>query len=105
MAQYAEQLPLCWEMKWDVPPADFRYVLFERVEPEENANRFYYLAWQPTLLDRQAVVRMYGRKGESQFVVPPRSFNSLAEAWPLVRSVIKKRLKRGYQVVLPKSYR
>jgi hypothetical protein len=48
---------------------------------------------------------MYGRKGESQFVVPPRSFNSLAEAWPLVRSVIKKRLKRGYQVVLPKSYR
>jgi predicted DNA-binding WGR domain protein len=47
-------------------PTEFRYVLFERVNPARNESRFYYLAWQSTLFDAGAVVRLWGRKGETQ---------------------------------------
>jgi predicted DNA-binding WGR domain protein len=90
---------------WEKPPADFSFVLFERVEPEENANRFYFLGWMPTLLHPQAVVRMYGRKGETQHTITPQPFDSLEAAWPLLRSIIKARLRHGYHVVIPEGYR
>lgn len=90
---------------WKTPPSDFSYILFERVEPEENANRFYYLGWMPTLLHAQAVVRMYGRKGETQRLVTPQPFDSLEAAWPLMRSIIRARLRHGYRVVQPELYR
>lgn len=31
------------------PPADFSFVLFERVNLEENESRYYLIAWLPTL--------------------------------------------------------
>jgi hypothetical protein len=40
----------------------FTYLLLERVDLEKNENRFYYLAWQPSLFDQGVVMRMYGRK-------------------------------------------
>ncbi|MCA9333790.1 WGR domain-containing protein [Candidatus Saccharibacteria bacterium] len=40
----------------------FTYLLLERVNPEKNENRFYYLAWQPSLFAEGAVVRSYGCK-------------------------------------------
>jgi hypothetical protein len=91
---------------WDAPPANFSYILFERPEPTVEApGRYYYMSWQPSLLYPQAVVRMYGRKGETQRMVPPRPFDSLEEAWPLIRSIIKTRLRHGYKVVQPAAYR
>ena len=90
---------------WETPPPDFCFILFERVEPEENANRFYFLGWMPTLLHPQAVVRMYGRKGETQHAITPQPFDSLEAAWPLLRSIIKARLRCGYHVVMPETYR
>ena len=82
---------------WAAPPDDFRYLLFERVDPEENAFRYYYLAWQDTLLG-WGIVRVWGRKGETQNLrVEP--FGSLAEAWPTIRGTIKDRLRHGYRIV------
>ena len=90
--------------RWETPRADFTYLLFERVEPAENANRFYYLGWMPTLLHSNAVVRFFGRKGETQRMIQPQPFDTLAEAWPLVRSIIKARLRHGYRIVQPREY-
>ena len=91
-------------MNWETPPAGFRYILFERVNRERNEERYYYLAWQSTLIHANAVVRLYGRKGETQRLVTPQPFNSLAEAWPLIRAIIKTRLRHGYRVIEPQEY-
>lgn len=84
--------------KWTHPPPGFTYLLLDRVDPAKNENRFYRIGWQPTLLDAGAVVRIYGRKGGAQRVLAT-PFDSLAEAWPAIRGHIRRRLKRGYQVV------
>ncbi len=90
-------------MNWESPPPGFRYVLFDRTEPGQNVYRFYLVAWLPTLLDDGAVVRVYGRKGVSQ-KIHTTSFPSLGEAWPLIRAVIKTRLRHKYRVVQPEKY-
>jgi predicted DNA-binding WGR domain protein len=79
-------------------PPEFRYVLFERINPERNESRFYYLAWQPTLFDGGSVVRLWGRKGKTQNVLHT-PVATLEEAWPLLRRLIRLRLGRGYRVV------
>jgi predicted DNA-binding WGR domain protein len=89
--------------KWDTPPADFRFILFERVRPEQNESRFYYLAYLPTLLDDGAVIRLFGRKGSTQRAVTPQPFESLEEAWPLLRQIIRTRLNHGYRIVQPEN--
>jgi len=90
--------------RWETPCADFTYLLFERVEPAENANRYYYLGWMPTLLHSNAVVRFFGRKGETQRMIQPQPFDTLDEAWPLIRSIIRARLRHGYRIVQPREY-
>ncbi len=80
--------------RWTQPPATFGYLLFERISPEANEHRYYYLAWQETLLG-PGVLRIWGRKGETQrLTVTP--FPSLAAAWPSLRATIRARLRRGY---------
>ncbi len=71
--------------RWTEPPADFRYLLFERVNSPENEFRYYYLAWQQTLLG-PAALRIWGRKGETQRL-------------PAIRSHIWDRLRHGYEIV------
>ncbi len=80
-------------------PQDFRYILFEKVDPARNMARFYYLAWQATLLESGAIVRLYGRKGGWQRMLSPLPFASAAEARPTLEAFVKRRLKRGYRVV------
>jgi predicted DNA-binding WGR domain protein len=80
------------------PPAAFEYILFERVNPERNESRYYYLSLQPTLFDSLAVIRVYGRKGQSQREVTPTPVSDLADAWPLIRRVIRTRLRHGYKI-------
>jgi predicted DNA-binding WGR domain protein len=89
---------------WDTPPTDFRFLLFERVNPEKNESRFYYLGWQPTLLDEGAVVRLFGRKNGAQRMLTPQPYASLEEAWPLLRAIIKTRLRHGYKIIQPPGY-
>ncbi len=84
---------------WDTPPEDFRYILFERVDRAENMARYYLLGWQPTLFDQGAVIRVYGRKNGFQRVLIPQPFDSLDEAWPFLRSIIKTRLRHNYRIV------
>jgi predicted DNA-binding WGR domain protein len=85
--------------QWETPPEQFQAIGFERVNPERNEQRYYYISWQPTLIDDGAVVRIYGRKGGGQQVPTPTPFNSLAEAWPTIRKHIHTRLRHGYRVV------
>lgn len=86
--------------KWDEPPDNFQYILFERINPERNEQRFYYLAYGPSL-EGPAVIRVWGRKGRSQRAAAPLVCDTLAEAWPKIRQCIKRRLRHGYQIVLP----
>ncbi len=86
------------EMTIDIPE-DFRYILFEKTDRKQNIARFYYLAWQATLLDTGAVVRLYGRKGGWQRMLAPLPFASLRDARPMLNALIKRRLKRGYRVM------
>ena len=79
----------------------FTYLLLERVDLAKNENRFYYLAWQPSLFDYGTVVRMYGRRDGQQRKLTPLPYPSLADAWPLIRSLIRRRLRHGYQIKEP----
>ena len=89
--------------RWATPPENFQYLLFERVNPECNEKRFYYLGFMPAL-EGLAIVRIYGRKGERQRVLPPILFNSLEEAWPTLHRCIQTRLRRNYTIVQPREY-
>jgi predicted DNA-binding WGR domain protein len=82
----------------DAPPAGFRGLLLDRDDPPRNARRFYLVAWQPTLFDEGAVIRLYGRKGGFQRLLTT-PFPSLAAAWPFIRATIRRRLRHGYRVV------
>lgn len=52
----------------------FTYLLLERISPEKNENRFYSLAWQPSLFAEGAIVRSYGRKHSHRGTLTPRSY-------------------------------
>ena len=84
---------------WEIPPADFRFLLFDRVNPAKNEHRYYYLGWQPTLVDKGAVVRLFGRKNGAQRMISPQPFESLQAAWPFLRAIIKTRLRHNYRIV------
>lgn len=69
---------------------NFQALLFER------DTRFYYLAWQPTLLDAGAIIRIYGRRGVWQRVlITP--YPSLSAAQPHLSRLIRRRLNNGYR--------
>ena len=85
-------------MDWNEPPAGFRSALFERIEPQKNMRRVYLVGWHPTLFDEGAVVRLFGRKGQSQHVIF-KAYPSLEEAWPFIRSLIRARLRHHYRLI------
>jgi len=85
-------------LDWEKPFPDFHFVLFALTDSRTNKYRFYYLAWLPTLFDTGAVVRIWGRRGSQQRHLSPQPFASLEDAWPLLRAIIKKRLRHGYRV-------
>ena len=92
-------------LDWKRPPTNFSYILFDRPLPDEQQQqqRFYLLSWQASLIDDQAVVRVYGQKdGWQKVLVTP--FDSLEEAWPLIRRLISRRLRKGYRIVEPVSW-
>ena len=81
----------------------FQYLLFERTNREKNEFRYYYLGWQPSLYDRGTVVRMYGRRNGQSRTMAPAPYPTLDDAWPLIRSIIRTRLRHGYTIVEPQE--
>jgi predicted DNA-binding WGR domain protein len=84
------------------------WALFHRVNLEKNEQRYYYLEARadrrvsigPSLLDKHAVLRVWGRIGGHQRgMVTPCASDEEAQtlAWRLVRV----RLRHGYRVVYP----
>ena len=81
----------------------FDFLRMERVDPDRNMARYYELCWTPTLLG-WAVVRSYGRMGHSRrTMVSP--YPGPEEAWPLIRALVKRRLRHGYRVTEPERAR
>jgi len=78
---------------------NFTYLLFKKIDPQQNMDRFYYLAWQRTLLGEGCIVRYYGRNGGQQHVLAPESYPNFDRAWPALRKIIQRRLRNGYQIV------
>lgn len=90
-------------MDIDLLQPGFTYLLLERVNPEKNENRFYYLAWQPSLFADGAVIRTYGRKDGPSRTLTPIPFASLDEAWPVIRAILRRRIRHSYRIVEPKN--
>ena len=77
----------------------FRSVFLTLVNEDTNARRWYFIGWQDTLFGK-AVVRAYGRLGsDRRRVLAPVVFDSLDDAWPLIRKTLRTRLRHGYVIV------
>ena len=72
--------------------------LLHRIDPARNEARFYYLLVGPALLDRYAVIRIWGRIGGQQRMMVTRCETD-GEAWTLAMKLIQLRLKHGYSLV------
>src|SRR5215216_341220 len=78
--------------------AAFRaFVRFESREPESNRDRYYDLLWQPTLFGEGALVRVWGRRGQSARA-RVRTYPDRACASDDVRRLVRLRLRHGYRV-------
>ena len=75
-----------------------RSALLHRIDPARNEARFYYVLVGPGLLDRHAVIRIWGRiGGQQRIMVTPCETDG--EAWTLAMRLIQLRLKHGYKLV------
>ena len=78
--------------------AAFRaFVRFESIDPAENRRRFYDLLWQPTLFGEGALVRSWGRQGQSG-TTRATIYADRDAAEAEIRQVVRRRLQHGYTV-------
>ena len=75
----------------------FTNLYLKRIEPERNIRRFYYIGWHEMLYG-MAVIRIFGRIGGHHRMMTPVPYDSLEEAWPLIRQTIRTRLRHGYVI-------
>jgi predicted DNA-binding WGR domain protein len=74
------------------------YIRFTSIDPAKNRYRIYTLTWHPELWGGVALVRAWGRiGGKSRFC--SQNYLTREEALQEVDQLIKRRLKRGYQLV------
>lgn len=68
-----------------------------RVDPDENVDRWYVVTTQPTLFYQHSVVCGWGRRGTqyARWRIIPAESQLQAEA--MVREIVERKLKRGYQ--------
>jgi predicted DNA-binding WGR domain protein len=76
-----------------------RSALLHRLNPARNEARSYYVLIGPALLDRHAVVRVWGRIGGQQRVMVTPCQTDDDEARTLARKLIQLRLRHGYTLV------
>jgi len=72
-----------------------RYLLI-KIDPQQNMKRFYLIYVQPTLLGEHCVVRVHGRIGRSERILPPLSYESAEAAQHAAAQLAERRRKRGY---------
>jgi predicted DNA-binding WGR domain protein len=73
------------------------YVRFQSTDPATNRLRFYDLRWQPTLFGEGALVRVWGRLGQSG-TVRATVYRDRDQAQAAIRQLVRRRLTHGYQV-------
>ena len=73
------------------------YVRFESRDPANNRDRYYDLLWQPTLFGEGALVRVWGRRGQSA-TTRVSTYADRACAQKDVRQLVRTRLRHGYRV-------
>ncbi|HQF63995.1 MAG TPA: WGR domain-containing protein [Anaerolineaceae bacterium] len=73
--------------------------LLQHISPEENMNRWYFLAIQPTLFDACAVVIAWGRRDNEfqQWRAIPAASDE--QARQMVEKIVQQKLRRGYQLI------
>jgi predicted DNA-binding WGR domain protein len=72
--------------------------LLRRINPAKNEARFYLVSVGASLLEPQAVLRIWGRiGGQQRAMVTP--CQTLAEAQARAEALIRRRLRRGYVIV------
>ncbi len=72
--------------------------LLHRINVEKNEARFYMVQVGPSLLEQHCVLRIWGRIGGHQRSMIS-SCDSDEDAQRLADRVVRRRLKRGYQIV------
>lgn len=75
-----------------------QFARFVSLDPDENRQRFYTLTWQPLLWGGGALVRTWGRVG-TRGLSKTAAFPDRASAQPLVERLIRRRLRRRYQLI------
>ena len=73
------------------------YVRFESRDPEQDRDRYYDLLWQPTLFGEGALVRVWGRRGQSA-TTRVTTYADRRCAQRAVRQLVRLRLRHGYRV-------
>ena len=72
-----------------------RYLLI-KIDPTLNMKRYYLICVQPTLLGEHCVVRIHGRIGYSERILPPLPYESAEAAQGAAEQLGKRKRKRGY---------
>ena len=72
-----------------------RYLLI-KIDPKQNMKRFYLICVQPTLLGEHCVVRIHGRIGRSERILPPLPYSTAEAAQQAAAQLAERRRKRGY---------
>jgi predicted DNA-binding WGR domain protein len=70
----------------------------ERVEPAKNVRRFYYAFVGPTICGPICVVRIHGRLGGWQRVLPPLVFSDETTAIRWLERQRQRKLRKGYAI-------
>lgn len=73
-------------------------ILLSHVEPTDNLNRWYLVSIQATLFFPCAVVIAWGRRDNDFQQWRAISVETPAQAQELANRIVKKKLKRGYQI-------
>jgi predicted DNA-binding WGR domain protein len=75
-----------------------QFAYFTSIDLEANRQRFYTLTWRPLLWGGGSLVRTWGRVG-TYGTSRAADFPDRASAQSLVERLIRRRLKRRYEVV------
>jgi predicted DNA-binding WGR domain protein len=70
--------------------------LFTRIRPEENEQRWYAIAWGPTLFGAWGVQLSWGRLGTNRYQQQVQDFPTERQAMTEAQAQVERRLKRGY---------
>lgn len=70
-----------------------------RIDPEENANRYYAVGVQPSLLDPVALIRSWGSRETDYCRLRVEPFADAEAARAAADKLIREKLRHGYRLV------